>query len=211
MTDEHSAAIITFAYEAGQLKRLPRAGWLLAGVASPESVADHSFRVAVLAYAIAAQEGADPERAACLGLFHDFPETRISDVPSVGRPYVQTADPNTVIADQAAALPAGLARHITGLIAEHEAARQPDATLEARCSRDADKLDCLIQALEYQAQGNQLVQPFIDSMVPAVSTRTAMGLAKAAQDISPGTWWAEFAAAFSARAAVRRPAGEDQA
>ena len=56
--------VVKFAYETGQLKRLPRAGWLLAGVRDPESVAEHSFRVGVLAYIIAALEGADPDRAA---------------------------------------------------------------------------------------------------------------------------------------------------
>ena len=191
-----AAAIVGFGYEAGQLKKLPRAGWLLAGITAPESVAGHSFRVAVLAYIIAVQEGANPERAAALGLFHDFPETRTGDVPSVGRPYVRTTDPNTVIADQTAALPAPLAAHITALIAEHESAKTPDATPESRCSRDADKLELLLQAREYQSQGNQLVQPWIDSMIPAITTRTGMTLAKTAQDLSPSIWWDEFAAAY---------------
>jgi putative hydrolase of HD superfamily len=200
-TDDGTAAIVSFGYEAGQLKKLPRAGWLLTGITSPESVADHSFRVAVLAYVIAVQEGANPDRAAALGLFHDFPETRTGDVPSVGRPYVRTADPNKVIADQAAALPAALAAHITALIAEHESAKTPDATLESRCSRDADKLECLMQAREYQAQGNQLVQPWIDSMVAAITTGTGKALAKTAQDLSPSVWWDEFAASFGTRTA----------
>ena len=56
--------IVEFLYEVGQLKRLPRAGWLFTGVQNPESVAAHSFRVGVLAYAIAVQEGANPDRAA---------------------------------------------------------------------------------------------------------------------------------------------------
>jgi len=197
--EDSTVAIVSFGYEAGQLKKLPRAGWLLTGIASPESVADHSFRVAVLAYVIAVQEGANPERAAALGLFHDFPETRTGDVPSVGKPYVRTTDPNQVIAEQTAALPPGLAEHITSLVAEHESAKTPDATLESRCSRDADKLELLLQAREYQAQGNQLVQPYIDSMIPAISTRTGLALAKTAQDLSPSIWWDEFAAAFGTR------------
>src|SRR2546421_3419754 len=139
--DMHS--VVRFAYEVGQLKRLPRAGWLIAGIRDPESIAEHSFRVAVLAYIIAILEGADPNRAAVLGLFHDLPETRIGDVPSVGRPYVTTAAPELVASDQVAGLPKDLANHITALITEHESAKTPAATPEARCSRDADKLDCL--------------------------------------------------------------------
>lgn len=62
-----TAAVIRFAYEAGHLKHLPRAGWQLAGVAQPESVAEHSFRVGILAYVIAALEGGNPDRAAAGG------------------------------------------------------------------------------------------------------------------------------------------------
>jgi 5'-deoxynucleotidase YfbR-like HD superfamily hydrolase len=188
--------VAKFAYETGQLKRLPRAGWLLAGVRDPESVAEHSFRVGVLAYIIAALEGADPDRAAALGLFHDLPETRIGDVPSVGRPYVTTAPPHDVAADQVAELPDALAAHIAALIDEHESAKTASATPESRCSRDADKLDCLLQAREYQSQGNKHMQPWIDSMVAAVNTETGKRLAAAAQEVPPGAWWAEFAANF---------------
>jgi putative hydrolase of HD superfamily len=191
-------ALTRFAYEAGHLKRLPRAGWLLPGVASAESVAGHSFRVAVLAFTIAAVEGGDPERAACLGLFHDFPETRLGDVPSVGRPYVRTANPNRVIADQVSGMPEPLAAHIAELISEHESAKLPDASLEARCSRDADKLDCLMTAREYQAAGNTMVQPWIDTMIPAISTKTGLALAHAAQELSPGVWWEQFASNYGA-------------
>lgn len=188
--------VARFAYEAGQLKLLPRAGWLLAGIQHPESVAEHSFRVGVLAYVLAVLEGANPDRAAALGLFHDLPETRIGDVPSVGRPYVTTTAPQQVAAEQVADLPEQLAAHIRDLIDEHEGAKTPAATLEARCSRDADKLDCLLQAREYQAQGNQLMQPWIDSMIAAVSTATGKQLAAAAQELSPAAWWADFAANF---------------
>lgn len=198
--DMDAKGIVAFGYEAGYLKRVPRAGWLLAGVQAPESVAAHSFRVAVLAYVIAALEGANPDHAAVLGLFHDLAETRIGDVPSVGRPYVATTDPRKVAADQVADLPVELARHITELVTEHEAAKTPAATLEARCSRDADKLDCLLQAREYQAQGNQLVQPWIDTSAAAMTTEAGKRLAVAAQEVGPGVWWSEFAARYGQHA-----------
>jgi putative hydrolase of HD superfamily len=93
-------------------------------------------------------------------------------------------------------LPDPLATHIVALIDEHESAKTASATPESRCSRDADKLDCLLQAREYQSQGNEQMQPWIDSMVAAVSTETGKRLAAAAQEVSPGAWWAEFAANF---------------
>lgn len=184
---------MSFAYEAGHLKRVPRAGWQLAGVSSPESVAEHSFRVGVLAYVIAVQEGANPDRAAALGLFHDLPETRIGDVPSVGKKYVTTTDAVAVAVDQVAGLPDPLAQHLVALIREHESAKTAEATLEARCSRDADKIECLLQAREYAVAGNTQVGPWIASMANAVRTETGKRLAASAQEVPPGIWWDRFA------------------
>lgn len=181
-------SVVRFAYETGQLKRLPRAGWLRAGIGDSESVAEHSFRVAILAYVIAVCEGADPAHAATLGLFHDLPETRLGDVASIGRPYTTTTTPELVVGDQVVGLPEQLASHIVALVVEHEGAKTPAATRAARCSRDADKLDCLLQAREYQQNGNQLMQPWIDDMVAAVSTETGKRLAAAAQEVSPAAW-----------------------
>ena len=56
------AGIATFLHEAGHLKNLPRSGWLLLGIAPPESVAEHSFRVGVIGIALAVLEGADGSR-----------------------------------------------------------------------------------------------------------------------------------------------------
>jgi putative hydrolase of HD superfamily len=43
----------------------------------PESVADHSFRGAVIAFVVAEIEGIDPFRTAVICLFHDLNEIRL--------------------------------------------------------------------------------------------------------------------------------------
>lgn len=196
LDNTNTAAIIGFAHEAGHLKHVTRSGWLLAGVRSPESVAEHSFRVGILAYVIAIQEGANADRAATLGLFHDLPETRTGDANSVGKRYVRAASPHVVVNDQVAELPDDLATHVVMLIDEHESAKTSDATLEARCSRDADKIECLLQAREYQREGYQQLQPWVTTMLDSVSTLTGKQLALAALEVSPNTWWEAFAASF---------------
>lgn len=94
----------------GYLKRAPRTGWFLAGVENPESVAEHSFLTALIAYSLALLEGADPHRTATLALFHDTGESRTGDIPSVGRAYLTAADEEEVVADQIADLPPSSAR-----------------------------------------------------------------------------------------------------
>jgi putative hydrolases of HD superfamily len=173
--------ITAFLYEIGQLKRYPRTGWLTAGVPSPESVADHSHRASVIAAAVAAMEGADPQRAAFLAIWHDTQETRTTDLSHLTKRYVTPLPNGTVTSAQVSQLPAALADVIRGAVAEYEAA----ATGEARCARDADKLELLLQAREYTDQGHPGLRPFMDSALAAL--QTAAGRALAAEALAQGS------------------------
>src|ERR1700761_9040235 len=113
--------ITGFLYEIGQLKRYPRTGWLTAGVPSPESVADHSYRASVIAAVLATMEGADPQRAAFLAIWHDSQETRTTDLSHLTKRYVTPAGNAEVTSAQVARLPAALAGLIGGAVAEYEA------------------------------------------------------------------------------------------
>src|SRR3984885_15322681 len=148
--DHPLAGVATFLHEMGHLKNLPRSGWLLLGIPVPESVAEHSFRVAMVGMVLAAMEGADLGRTVALCAFHDAHETRIGDVPSVGRAYVTTSAPEAISAHQTSAMPDAAAKAFQELTAEFEAGQ----TIEAQVARDADKLETLLQAVEYQAQGH---------------------------------------------------------
>jgi putative hydrolases of HD superfamily len=124
---------------------------MIAGIDNPESIAEHSFRTAIIGYLLAVMEGADPAKTAALCLFHDTPGDRIGDVPSVGKAYVVTALNAEVTADQVAGFPAEASQAVRQLVGDYEA-RQ---SLEARLAKDADKLECLIQAREYQAMAQR--------------------------------------------------------
>jgi putative hydrolases of HD superfamily len=176
--------ITAFLYEIGQLKRYPRTGWLTAGVPSPESVADHSYRASVIAAAIAAMEGADPQRAAFLAIWHDTQETRTTDLSHLTKKYVTPTPNETVTSAQVSHLPAALADVIRGAVAEYEAR----ATHEARCARDADKIELLMQAREYADQGHPGLRPFMDSALAALQTAAARALAAEAIEQGSLDW-----------------------
>jgi putative hydrolase of HD superfamily len=173
-----------FLYEIGLLKRYKRTGWSQVGVPLPESVADHSFRASVIASVLAAMEGTDPQRAAFLALWHDSQETRTTDLPHLTKNYVSAAANEQVTRDQVAPLPPSVAGMISAAVAEYEAAE----TQEARCARDADKLECLLQAREYQEQGHANVQPWIDSSLAALTTASAKQLAHEAMAQNSLDW-----------------------
>lgn len=184
MTDPDASAIAAFAFELGVLKRLRRAGWWHAGVRDPESVAEHSLRVAQLAALIASLEGADPPRAAHLAVWHDSQETRTGDIPHTGRAYMGQADSEEITADQVSGLPPAAAETVRAAVAEYEAAETP----EAICAHDADKLECLMQALDYRAAGYRWTQEWIDTSRASLKTETAQRIAAVAEQVSPLEW-----------------------
>jgi putative hydrolases of HD superfamily len=170
---DKASDITAFLYEIGQLKRYPRTGWHTAGVARPESIADHSFRASVIAAVIATLEGADPQRAAFLALWHDSQETRTTDLSHLTKKYVLPIPNESVTSAQVSRLPEPLAGVIIAAVAEYEARQTP----EARCARDADKLELLLQAREYTDQGHPGLRPFLDSALSGLRTSAARELA----------------------------------
>jgi putative hydrolases of HD superfamily len=199
------AGAADFLFEMGHLKRITRAGWLLLGIPQPETVAEHSFRVGITGMVLAVVEGADVGRTAALCLMHDTHETRIGDVPSVGRAYITSAAPEAVSAHQAATMPNDVAKVVQDLKAEYEAGE----TIEARVARDADKLETLLQAMEYQAQGHD-TEAWRETSIDALRTDSAKQLAQAISSADPHGWWSAFAASYrelraSAQERARRP------
>src|SRR5580698_2742344 len=118
--DHPLAGVASFLFEMGHLKRVPRAGWLLLGVQNPETIAEHSFRVGMVGMALAAIEGADIGHKAAMCLLHDAHETRIGDVPSVGRAYVTTAAPEAISSHQTSGMPDAAAKAFQELTALFE-------------------------------------------------------------------------------------------
>ncbi|MEU2040448.1 HD domain-containing protein [Nocardia niwae] len=179
-----AAEIAAFAFELGNLKREPRKGWRQAHVPNPESVADHTCRVAQLASIIAAVEGGDPAAAAHMAVWHDSQETRTGDNNKTSTPFMTVASHEEVTAAQVAGLPQVAREALQRTVAEFEA----QATVEAVCARDADRLECLIQALEYQAAGNTLMEEWIHDSYTKLKTTTAIQIADAAKVTSPLKW-----------------------
>lgn len=56
------------------------------------------------------------------------------------------------------------------------------------CAHDADKLECLIQAVEYREQGYANVQGWIDSSMAKLKTTSAQELAEAALTMTSVEW-----------------------
>ncbi|MEX2982811.1 HD family hydrolase [Streptomyces sp. C36] len=185
MSDEqHDKGTVGYMMEVGALKRMKRSGWWIAGVKDPETIAEHSFRTAVIGSVLAMMEGADPSKVALLCTFHDTQETRVGDIPWIGRRYVTAAGNERVTADQVSKAHPAVAAGIQAIVQEYE----NGDTLEVRVARDADKLECMIQGLEYLEQGYRNAQEWVDSTRAKLKTPSALALAEAAQTMSSLEW-----------------------
>jgi putative hydrolases of HD superfamily len=112
-------------------------------------------------------------------------------VPSVRRAYTTTAAPEAITAHQTASMPDHLAKLFQDLAAEYDAGQ----TAESKVAHDADKIETLLQAAEYQAQGYD-TGPWRETSIDALRTDAARQLAQAINSTEPRAWWAAFAASY---------------
>ncbi len=171
-----------FLFEVGMLKRTPRTGWQFLG-SGAESVAEHSYRVAMIVFVLARHEGdVDVERALRMALFHDLPEARTGDLNYMAQKYV-TADEETAAGDMTEGLPFG--PEIRELLADFRA----QATREAVLVRDADNLEMLLQLKEHHDVGNRNAERWIPAVLERMRLPATRALAERIVDGDSSAWW----------------------
>ncbi len=181
-----SVSALDFFAEAGLLKRVKRSGWWVTGIDHPETVAEHCFRCAVIAFYLAHQENVDPYKAAGMALFNDIHEARINDLHKMGHYYIAFRDAEKqVFKDQVARLEKSVARSLENLRKEYD-------EQESRVSivvRDADIFECLLQAKEYVDNGYPMAQTFFKKAPGYLRTSTAKKWWAKALAWSSHDWW----------------------
>jgi putative hydrolase of HD superfamily len=178
------SSILRFYARAAELKSLPRAGWLRCGIPTDaaESVADHSFGVALLALLLPAlatpEEEVDRDRCVALALVHDIAESIVGDItPHDG---VQAADKRAREQEAIRQLSETLGdEQIMQLWEEFEAGVTP----EARLARDLDVIEMAIQAKSYERRGLLTAEQaagFVDSASRRIGTPLGKEMLRAA-------------------------------
>lgn len=151
-------------FEFNHLKQLYRQGWLRRGIAPEqcESVAEHSFGVALLAMFLAEAyfPYLDTNKVIRLALLHDFGEIYAGDiVPADGiSPAEKMRQEQEGVVRVLAKLPQG--ERYLALWEEYEQQHSP----EARFVRQIDRLEMALQASVYEQQGLADLSEFFDSV-----------------------------------------------
>jgi len=156
-----ASAAVQLLLDAHRLKRTPRTGWVMRGVADAESVADHSFGVAFISLILAeiAEQPLDKAKLLTIALLHDLPESVVSDLPTPAAvhflPGAKWRAETEVLNKLLHRL--DCAERWLSWWQEFE----EGTSVEGRLVRDADRLDMLIQAHVYeQTTGNRWLEEF---------------------------------------------------
>jgi len=176
--------IADFLFEVGMLKRTPRSGWQFLAGAERESVADHSFRVAMIAFVLARlhDETVDRDHVLSLALVHDLAEARTGDLNYMNQKY-DRANEARAEADMLDGLP--IADELGSLLEEYRNAASPEAIL----AHDADQLEMLTQLVEQRDAGVPSTEHWTPFVIKRLRTDTARRLADAVLAGNRDRWW----------------------
>jgi putative hydrolase of HD superfamily len=166
------------------LKKTPRSGFQFLG-SGKESVAEHSFRMALIGYTLAKLAGnADPLRVLILCMLHDVPEARTGDMNYVNKRYVDVHEQKAVD-DLARTLPFG--DDYREAMAEYREGK----TRESQIAHDADQLDLILSLKEQNDLGNPYARRWIHFAVLRLRTDIGKELAAEVIRTDSAAWWFE--------------------
>ena len=146
--------------EIQMLDRIPRSGYVLRGVADPESVAEHTMHVLFLVWTLGMKiEGIDVARAVEIALVHDLAELRIGDLPRTSSHYFPAGAKKAAEAAAMADVLAPLPERIRRLYDEYQEGTTPEARLVKAC----DKLQLMLKVAVYERWGTGALAEFWDN------------------------------------------------
>jgi putative hydrolase of HD superfamily len=173
--DAEAAGLLALLHRVETLKHMPRSGWVDREVLGPESVAAHSWRLAVAAMLAAEVSGLDSGKAVRIALVHDLAEAVTGDSTPFDALAATAAERRALAANpperstwrdperqqqkarlERAALerlvhdlPAAMADALRSAWEEYEFGTSAEAALV----RQLDKMEAYIQGLEYAGSG----------------------------------------------------------
>jgi putative hydrolases of HD superfamily len=174
--------IVDFLFEAGILAKTPRSGFHFLGTGE-QSVAEHINRATYIGFALAQMnDKVDANKVVTMCLFHDFTETRISDLGYVHQKYNERQE-EKALNDFTADLPFG--EKIRELVNEYETRE----SMESLLVKDADILELVLSLKEVLDAGNEKARAWIGPAVKRLKTKEGQQLAEKIVETDSDHWW----------------------
>ncbi len=143
--------IIDFFNTSAKLKKIPRQGWIdKLSLNTPESVADHTFSMAMIGMIFSDLEDYNTEKILKIILLHDLAESVIGDITPQQILKEQKIElENNAMKEILSNLPDRLQKQYTALWMEY----QLNYSKEAQLVHQIDKLEMALQAKIYSNEG----------------------------------------------------------
>lgn len=131
------------------LKRMKRRGWMGRGISRVESVADHSFNLALLSMVMTDLRGLNVERSVGMALLHDLCESIVGDLTPKDRAKLgiekSVEEEHKAMEYILSFLPPALAKKYLDLWEEYKTG----STAEAKLIKELDRFERALQAIKY--------------------------------------------------------------
>ncbi len=196
--------ILNFLIEVGRLKRTPRKGWVLRGIKNPETIAAHTFRMAIMSWLLGIEKKLNIKKVIKMSLIHDLCEVYAEDTT----PYDNKVSfknknkwkeitkkwprfskeekekiyqkkykkENKALEKLILNLPPSLKKEIRNLWDDYE----KGLTKEGKFVRQLDRVENLLQALEYWEKNKQFaIEPWWVQIEELVDDPTLLEFMKA--------------------------------
>ena len=155
--------ILDFFKTAVNLKNISRQGWVdKLSLKHPESVADHSYSMAIMGMAISDLENYNSEKILKMILLHDLAESKIGDyTPNQISKENKVKIENNAYDEMISALPESIKLQYAQIWEEYQKHESP----ESKIVHQIDKLEMALQAKMYQKDGSskEAVESFFKS------------------------------------------------
>lgn len=165
---------LEFISEISKLKDLKREGWKRFGIPDGESVADHSFRVAVMCMLYAKEAGVDESKAVKMALIHDIHEVESGDMMT----RYNEEEQEVTNEEKKLREKEGFGKLICKLPDNDEMCELwkeafEKKTPEAIFVNEMDKLEMILQAVEYKKAGSGNLNEFLRSAERSMKSEKA--------------------------------------
>ena len=155
--------LLNFFKIAANLKNVSRQGWVdKISISDPESVADHSYSMAIISMVISDLENHDSEKILKMVMLHDLAESKTGDItPNQISKEKKMVLENKAFSEIMEHLPDGIKSQYLEIWNEY----QENSSPESKIVHQIDRLEMALQARLYQKEGysEEKLNPFFES------------------------------------------------
>ncbi|MBA4320728.1 MAG: hypothetical protein C0412_20240 [Flavobacterium sp.] len=174
--------IANFIFEAAVTKRLKRTGWQILGD-NEESVGEHSYMTAVIAYVLGRQLHLPIEKVLLMSIFHDFHESRTGDLDKINKLYL-TRNEQQANKDIFTAIDPKL----LNVVNEYEEKQ----TIEAKVVYEANIIALLVELKRLEENGNIHAREWIVKNSSRLRLSESLKLTKSLLSTNTQNWWKQM-------------------